>query len=139
MLLAQLTEEIAPITNEDSWYWAEFAQSFTARHLRFVVSPESSVPDRVWKTGEAHCVGYTALMAAVLVEIYRQKQTELSATTEIKHCRGNIYLFGWRLTGPDRPAFFRDHDFVCAGSVAPSQTKGYDPAVYDYLWICRVQ
>ncbi|MEL7425347.1 MAG: hypothetical protein AAFN81_20330 [Bacteroidota bacterium] len=77
VLLAQLREEVAQASAGNVWGWAEFAQRFTARHLRFVTTPESSLPEQVWINGEAHCVGYAALMGAVLDEVYRLKRDEI--------------------------------------------------------------
>ncbi|MEL7246763.1 MAG: hypothetical protein AAFO03_00030 [Bacteroidota bacterium] len=139
VLLAQLREEIAKTSARDIWNWAEFAQRFTARHLRFVTNPESSQPEQVWSNGKAHCVGYAALMGAVLEEVYRLKHDEILLSPKVTHCRGEIYLLGWRLTGPNRLAFFRDHDFIYVSSSVYSDAEAYDPAIYDYLRIKRVR
>ena len=137
-LLAQLRAEVDKAPDGDIWHWAKFAQSFTARQLRFVTAPESSLPERAWEIGEAHCVGYAALMGGVLEEVYRLKRDKILLPLEVTHCRGEIYFLAWRLTGPDRPAFFRDHDFIYVHSSVYNNAETYDAAVFDYLRIRRV-
>ncbi len=117
----------------------DFSQSITAENLHFRPSAKESHPDRVWSLGEAHCIGYAALMGAVMQELITLKEETLTALPEINQCRGDIYLFGIRLTGPNRPAFFRDHDYIQINHSTSAVGGAYDPSVYDYLWISSVR
>lgn len=133
-LLELISQEVVYLVDDGPAEWAEVAQQLTARQLAFRPSANNSHPNIVWNSGKAHCVGYAALMGAVLQNIAGQLGKE--NVLEITQCRGDIYLFGFlRLTGPTRPAFFRDHDYIQVRFVADDVTQSYDPSVYDYLRI----
>lgn len=137
-LKSAIRQAAKQLPNDDIDALIRYSQSFTARYLRFRTSVNSSLPDDAWASGEAHCVGYAALMGAVLQELIGLKAEHLVSAPVVNQCRGNIYLFGLRLTGPDRPAFFRDHDYVQVHYPLEGVTVSYDPSVFDYLRIGKV-
>lgn len=137
-----LQEAAVKLPAGDPMSWAPFSQRFTADHLRFTDLANNSNADGAWASGQAHCVGYAALMGAVLQEMIAAQQAQLSldCAPEVVQCRGDIYLMGFRLTGPDRPAFFRDHDYIEVRYPCQNQVVTYDPSLYDYLrigWVSR--
>lgn len=136
-LKQQISTAVLSSPDKDIKEWGHFAQKLTAQHLQFSLSANSSLPNEVWRSGKAHCVGYAALMGAILQEIIRQKE-ELS-TCKVEQVRADIYLFGFRLTGPNRPAFFKDHDFIRVTNTPANHQLYFDPSLYDYSWIKRIQ
>lgn len=136
-LKQQIRMAVLSLPDDDIKAWAYFAQRFTAQRLQFSSKAKSSLPDKVWRSGEGHCVGYAALAGAVLREVVRQKGN--SSKYKIEQVRADIYLFGFRLTGPNRAAFFRDHDYISVTNVESNHQLHFDPSLYDYLRIKSIQ
>lgn len=139
-LRAEVLAAAQQLPADDGLAWAYYAQDFTAKQLKFRPSANQAHPDEAYESGQAHCVGYAALMAAVLRTIQQEKhKTGHEPSVRVTQCRGDLYLFGClRLTGPQRPPFFRDHDYVKVELLAAQTSFIFDPSVYDYLWIKRV-
>lgn len=136
-LLEQIKTDALALADDNLASWVNYAQGLTAKQLQFRVNVQSSDPNQVWQSGQAHCIGYAALMGTILKTILMEKKK--LGPVRVEQVRADIYILGIRLTGPSRPAFFRDHDYIRVTDQRNNEQMHCDPGVYDYFRIKRVQ
>ncbi|MEM9834856.1 MAG: hypothetical protein AAF828_00050 [Bacteroidota bacterium] len=112
------------------------ANLITAETLKFTTGKASANPDELVKTGQANCVGYAALFAAIAEVLIREKGLENQV--EIQHKIGKLYLLDFDLHSLFKSPFFRDHGYVELQDRSAKTITAVDPSVSDYLWIKRV-
>lgn len=106
-----------------------YARKQTARRASFVMRAASGRPDDVVVSGEANCVGYARLFAAILDEVDREDRFQQELLV------GQISLFGQSLHQLTNDPFWSDHDYNQVKDVNSGEVWFLDVTLYDYLGV----
>lgn len=139
------TREITRLNAESSKYFSErdcgdLIEAKIQKNLKIVgkaleysFESVSSDPNSFRNNSKAHCVGYSALYASLLNADF--ECSELRNIWAVRHCVGQIHLFGFNLHSLFDSSFFKDHDFVVVENLISGEIVVIDPVIYDYLLI----
>ncbi len=132
-LISELKKEIPDSPSVEQL--TEKALSFTASTLTYSPHQQSSDPNQLYYSHNAHCVGYAAYYAACCNHLFvKHNYKEWSAAP----VAGQLYLLGVNVHPYFNSPFFKDHDFVLLTNTATGQTIAVDPSLYDYTFIKKV-
>lgn len=96
----------------------------------------NSNPNEVFQSHQANCVGYSALYCA-LGQHYSEKQQDKSRF-RFKHKVAHIEVLGIDVHSYFSSSFFKDHDYVEVEDVLNGTSECFDPSLYYYLFIQKV-
>lgn len=108
-----------------------FSRILTAKSAAFVLRSTSARPDDVYLSGEANCVGYARLFAAILEEVNKTSGEGRSASQAI--LIGEISLFGQSLHQFSNHPLWQDHDYNKVTDLKTGEVYFLDITLYDYL------
>lgn len=114
----------------------ETAKLITNKRLRFKLGKVSKNPNELLQSGEANCIGYSALFNAIVQ--YLIAKQGLSGSVEARHLIGKLDVFGINLHQFFADPFYKDHDFNQVINIKTGVSVWIDPSVSDYLGIDRV-
>lgn len=111
----------------------EISRSETSARLRFTTGKVSSNPNVAARSGEANCVGYSALFSSMVNQLSLEQRS--SHSLRARHLIGRLYFLGLDMHQFFSSPFFKDHDFVEIEDVSTGEKIFVDPVVSDYLGI----
>jgi len=114
----------------------EISQSVTTERLRFTTGRAYSNPNTIIRSGEANCVGYSALFCSIADPLFHEQHSGHSF--RVRHLVGHLSFLGVDVHQFFSSPFFRDHDFVEIENITTGEKIFVDPVVSDYLGIDRV-
>ena len=109
----------------------------TSSLLSFTFNKCESEPNKLLKTKEANCIGYSAFLAASINNKFHL--VGLSNEWKAKHKVGEIYFLGYNIHPHFKSKFFKDHDFVVIENIKTNEIIAIDPALYDYFRINKIR
>jgi len=132
-LFADISEWAAANPEPTTEQLIAFARRETARRVGFVMRQTSGRPDDVVAGGEANCVGYARLFAAILDRAARAtgRGEEIEQTLLV----GELSLFGESLHQLTSDPFWRDHDYNKVVDRVSGEVWFLDVTLYDYTWV----
>lgn len=107
--------------------------SITSRQLEFTADKNEVDPNKLIKSGTAHCVGYASFFATTCN--YLLDKHNLAQTWTAKRHVGKLYFLGINVHAYFHTPFFKDHDFVTIENKSTGEILAVDPTVNDYLFI----
>lgn len=108
----------------------ELSQEMTSELLDYSFETKESDPQKIYTSGLANCIGYSALNAAIAD--YLIKRFELKGW-EAKPKKGKLYLFGNNMHKNATDGWFKDHDFVVFKNKNTKDEIYVDPIAYEYF------
>lgn len=111
----------------------EKSLALTSERLQFRAARNDNDPDKLIRTTQAHCVGYSAFFSAVcnyLLEKYGYSESWSS-----KPLIGQIYVGQINIHQFASSSFFRDHDFNVIENHHTGERYYVDPTLRDYFYI----
>lgn len=108
----------------------------TSSLLAFSFDPCENDPNLLLKTKKANCIGYSALLAALIQTELRKNK--LDKEWKVSHEVGEIYFLNQNINQYFTSTFFKDHDFVVVENKETKERIAIDAALYDYFRINKI-
>jgi len=108
----------------------------TSSVLAFSFERCENDPNLLLKTKKANCIGYSALLAALIQTELRKNK--LDKKWEVSHEVGEIYFLNKNINQYFTSKFFKDHDFVVVENKETKERIAIDAALYDYFRINKI-
>ena len=106
-----------------------------AQNLEFGKMQKTDNPNNFRESSVAHCIGYSALNASMLNYACKKMNSKIY---QIEHVRGNIKLFGFKITSKKNSGFYKDHDFVRIENKQIDKYYFSDATIYEFFKINRI-
>jgi hypothetical protein len=114
-----------------------FSLQLTGSSLSFVFERAPHDPNAAARRGQANCIGYAALFAAVFNRA--AAQANLGSRYRSEHWVGKVSVAGQSLHDLSDSPFFRDHDYNRVVDLQTGAELAVDPSLYDYSDIVYVR
>lgn len=108
----------------------------TSSLLTFSFGPCENDPNLLFRAKKANCIGYSALLAALIQAELRKDK--LDKEWEVSHEVGEIYFLNKNINQYFTSKFFKDHDFVVVKNKETKERIAIDAALYDYFRINKI-
>ena len=109
----------------------------TSSALKFSFGPCENDPNLLQRSGKANCIGYSALLAALLQAALNKHK--LDKEWKVKHEVGEIYFLNKNINQYFTSKFFKDHDFVVLENTETKERIAMDASLYDYFRINKIR
>ncbi len=137
-LIDYINEETSGFQPENINDIIEKSLQITSKKLSFEQAKNDIDPNKLIRTENAHCVGYSAFFNTTCS--YLLKKYHFSDDWNCKHLVGKIYCMNTDIHPYFKSGFFRDHDFnIIFNKKDPDKTYYTDPTLFDYSRIKYVK
>lgn len=114
----------------------KIADEITTEELSFSTEKTPNNPNKLIRSHQANCIGYSTMFNAVSNYLIQKNQLE----NEIKatHKIGHLYVLGINIHLYFENPFFKNHDFNEIVNKKTKEKRIIDPTISDYLWINNI-
>ena len=135
-LLKKINEEAKNFQHIELQQIIHIANSICLEQLSFSSQTTSQNPNKTYTSGQANCIGYSALFNSIANHLILQFQ--LKHKYHAQHHIGELHFLGIDIHQFFDHPFFHDHDFNTITDLKEKKIIATDPSLNDYFGIKRV-